>query len=176
MRSILLPRPSTEVANILNGQQRIVFSKTKPRCELPITVYIYCNRSAPYLHLWMEPAAVEPGGPLGTNKVTFTPSWQLDKRKRYMSKNGKIVAKFMLRKIEELKPFSLMKILAEGPTEEQKEIADKSCMSWLEIDKYMNHKPVYMWEIFDLETFDEAKELTVDAPQSWRYYDGGKRK
>lgn len=160
MKNILISDKPESVAKILNGEKTAKIMKNAPKCELPIEVYIYCTRSAPYLHPWNEPAAIEPGGPRGTNKVTWKKSWRLDKAKRYMSWNGKIVAKFTLKKIEEIEPFSFFKILAEGTTKKQKEIADKACSNWFEISGYANHKPICLWHIDDLEIFDEPKELS----------------
>lgn len=159
MKKILMPIKSEEVYMILNGEKTVKILKNAAKCNLPIVVYIYCTKSAPYLHPLNEPVAIEPGGPQGTNKVAWKKSWHIDKTKRYMSWNGKVVAKFTLKKVKEIKPFSFMKMAGDGLTEKQKEIADKACIGWLGISKYANGKSVYLWYIDDLVIFNEPKKL-----------------
>ena len=44
MKSILISIKPRFVADILNGKKTIEIRKTMPKCELPITVYIYCTK------------------------------------------------------------------------------------------------------------------------------------
>lgn len=162
------------VCKILNGEKTIEIRKTTPKCDLPIDVYIYCTKAKPnlYRHIRQE---------FFHRKTTLKAGlW-----------NGKVVAKFTLRNVEEIKPFSFMKILVDGLTEKQKEIADKSCDGWLDISKYANCKSIYLWHISNLIIFDQPKKLEEfygmpkkinglygheivnislsKAPQSWQY-------
>jgi len=134
MKSILMSKPPKQVANILNGKQTILITKTAPKCGLPVTVYIYCTKRG---------VAIEKDLGLGFPEPI----------------NGRVVAKFTLTEVEELKPFSLMKMLGEDLTEKQAEIADKACMGWLGIHIYADGKSVYLWHISDLVVFDEPKKL-----------------
>lgn len=176
MKRILVSNKSESAAKILNGEKTIEILKTAPKCELPIEVYVYCAESAPYLHPWNEPAAIEPCGPRGTNKVTWKKSWRLDKTKRYMSWNGKVVAKFTLNKVETIKlPYT--KFGSDGwvgceaertlqtRTMDEKTLLEKSCLGEGEIYGHLNfkHSPYnvgYAWHIEDLEIFDEPRELS----------------
>ena len=51
MSSILLNIKPRFVIDILNGKKTIEIRKTKPRCELPIRVYIYCGKIIGYFTL-----------------------------------------------------------------------------------------------------------------------------
>lgn len=44
MKSILVSIKPKYVADILNGRKTIEIRKNMPKCELPITVYIYCTK------------------------------------------------------------------------------------------------------------------------------------
>ena len=50
MKSILISIKPQYVADILNGYKTIEIRKTKPKCELPCKVYIYCTKGKPYLY------------------------------------------------------------------------------------------------------------------------------
>ena len=49
MKAILISIKPELVAKILNGEKTIEVRKTAPKCELPITVYIYCTKSNKHL-------------------------------------------------------------------------------------------------------------------------------
>ena len=44
MKSILKSLKPITIVNILNGNASILISKEKPKCDLPIDVYIYCTK------------------------------------------------------------------------------------------------------------------------------------
>lgn len=141
---------------ILNGEKTIDIRTSVPKCELPVDVYVYCTKSNGRLILNKE------------NCACFT-----NRLKEGCTKlNGKVIAKFTLKKVEEIKPFSFMQLL-HGLTEKQKEIADKACIGWLGIYEYANGKSTYAWHISDLQVFDRPKELSEfglkKAQQSWCY-------
>lgn len=171
MKAILASMCPEHAMSVLNKQKAIDIRKTAPKCDLPIEVYVYCVKSAPYLHLWSESAAIEPGGPKGTNKVTWQWSWRLDKKKWYMARNGKVVAKFTL--------LSVDKLDMENPYEGQtRKFLDEACVMIGEARTYAGgvhpyYNPLYAWHISDLVVFDKPKRLSElgikRAPQSWQY-------
>ena len=166
MKAILISIRPKWVSKILNGEKTIEIRKSAPKCELPIDVYIYCTKNKLHYNvgaLMFNKDDCFKRSVDGTYKygdsvelMGYSPDYPYDKNNFL---NGKIVAKFTLKKVEEIKPFSFMELLGDSLTEKQREIADKSCVGWMGIHKYANGKPVYLWHISDLEIFDEPKEL-----------------
>ena len=135
-KAILLSIKPKYVADILNGKKTIEIRKQIPKCKLPIDVYIYLTKN---------------GGTLSCGNCELP----------YL--NGKVVAKFTLRKIEEIKTHHICFIVNE------KEIAEKSCLTKEELNEYLNLIKLnpktkelycgYAWHIEDLVIFDKPKEL-----------------
>ena len=191
MKAILISIKPKWCAKILNGEKTIEVRKTMPKCDLPITVYIYCTKDEKY------PLVLDING-----CVVLA-----DKHYCYgdIDLNGKVVAKFILNKVEEIicdnddygleiRTNSMMMY----------KLLDKSCLSEEEIARYLPipewsfaadgyTKVGYAWYIDNLEIFDKPKELSefkpfnngmpqykfikngcediklTKAPQSWRY-------
>ena len=88
MKSILISVRPEWVEKILNGDKTIEIRKSAPKCDLPVEVYIYCTKGGDILYAtngYNEHYWTQKHGPL---------KWDL---------RGKVVAKFFLRKIEEIK-------------------------------------------------------------------------
>jgi predicted transcriptional regulator len=149
MKAILISIKPEWVAKILNGDKTIEIRKTAPKCDLPIDVYIYCAKRIPYLHVIYD---------LKTRK----PRYILDKKKWYMAKNGKVVAKFTLRNVEKLERYTGVyipeTILHTDSIHTRYSMEKKSCLSMDEIWEYTNGNG-YAWHISDLVIFDEPKGL-----------------
>ncbi len=87
---------------------------------------------------------------------------------------GKVVAKFRLRKVEEI---ICRPICGEWEcytkTLGYSEISQASCLKNREIVRYLKGKNGYAWHISDLQIFGEPKSLSdfglKRAPQSWQY-------
>lgn len=166
MKAILISISPEWVAKILNGEKTIEIRKTAPKCKLPIQVYIYCTKNK--LHYSV--------GALMFNKddcfkrsvdktykygdsvelMGYYPDYPYDKNNFL---NGKVVAKFTLRGVEEMMPFFHWCIEKE------------TCLTRDEVLDYLDSKDksvgnpkrqdkVYAWHISDLEIFDEPKELS----------------
>lgn len=166
MKAILISIKPKYVADILNGRQTIEIRKTMPKCDLPIDVYIYCTKETNY-------------------KDEFYLNFQ--------KANGKVVAKFTLKKVEEIRPKVKLGLLNTYNTYETETLVinpllDKCCLSYEELDLYLKWKIGYAWHISNLEIFDRPKELSefsikvfpnrkdnlmtrylTKAPQSWCY-------
>ena len=142
MKSILISIRPKWTAEILKREKTIEIRKTAPKCELPVTVYIYCTEGDYIGHL----------------------------SKRYV---GKVVAKFTLRKIDEVRVDEHM--LRDRAWEY---VLSDSCLNREELRAYAGgshpyYGIVYAWHIEDLEIFDKPKELCEfnlkRAPSSWCY-------
>ena len=142
MKSILISIKPKYVAKILNGEKTIEIRKTMPKCDLPIDVYIYCTKDKQ--GIWLSNGKYDL---LNENKYVKS------------EKNGKVVAKFTLNKVEEIK-FNY------------KNIQEKSCLSEDELFDYLfdntpyqeDMKKGYAWHISNLVIFDKPKELSEFYP------------
>ena len=166
MKSILISIRPEWVAKILNGEKTIEIRRNAPKCDLPVEVYIYCTKGGDILY-----------APNGYNEHYWTQKhgplkWDL---------RGKVLAKFVLRKIEEIK-YHFGYYDMGGWTEQY--IHEKSCLTCKQLDDYLQASekhdetkpsPVYGygWHISNLKIFDEPKPLAHFGkdrpPQSWEY-------
>ena len=143
MKEIMISIQPKYVAGILNGKKIMEIRKTTPKCDLPIDVYIYCTKGKPKI---------------------------LDAKKRledylnerYYSEecvlNGKVVSKFTLNKVEEIKclPNTYQ---YETPNRNMLSLIKSACLDVGTLDDYLNRKIGYAWHIDNLEIFDKPKEL-----------------
>ena len=161
------------VEKILNGEKIIEIRKTMPKCELPIDVYIYCTKDPKHL--------VAP--------FHFKKGWAYREYNdnTYYSRgctanvgediNGKVVAKFILNKIDEIKladAFTNYGIVIVNEKmlyndKDKEKLFDKCCLTVDDITDYLgtcgdfesqNFAKCYGWHIDNLEIFDKPKELS----------------
>ena len=152
MKSILISIKPKECSNILNYLQTIIIKKTMPKCDLPIDVYIYCTKNG-HEELPFEEHALY---------------------KTYYC--GKVVAKFTLNKVEEIRYFDELQI-SDGYEDYDGNWVDTSDyakdihwvtngqleqmrLSYDELHKYLGSKNGYAWHISNLEIFDKQKNLS----------------
>lgn len=156
-KAILISIKPEWIAKILNGEKTIEVRKTKPKCELPIEVYIYCTKAKPnlYRHIRQE---------FFHRKETFKAGlW-----------NGMIVAKFTLRRVEKFDFISEIKYEGNPPKYNEEirkhnRICKEACISPAEVVRYLDTKCLgsdnpsgmigYAWHIEDLIIFDRPREL-----------------
>lgn len=148
MKSILISIKPQWVAKILKGEKTIEIRKTAPKCELPIDVYVYCTKT------------IKPVSRYDWGGFTFDD----------LPKLGKVVAKFTLRKVEEIKFRLLTKTNGYGyqrieptfttQTLSFKELKASSRLTIEDLMAYLNDTDGYAWHIDDLEILDEPKELS----------------
>ena len=146
------------VAKILNGEKTIEIRKTMPKCDLPIDVYIYCTKEEELFY------------------NTHTQKWFVAKNRKNLKRlsNGVVIAKFTLNKVEEIKPKIKLGLLSTYGTYETETLVinpllDKCCLSFEELDLYLNWNIGYAWHIDNLEIFDKSIELDRRPPMSWCY-------
>lgn len=140
MKVILQSLHPEQVARILNGEQTAILSKTVPKCELPIDVYIYCTKGA---ELWGDGSGTTWNG-IASDEDMETVTALNPTLARL---NTKIVAKYTLNAIEdrEIDEFDLFTV----------------CLSIDEALKYSKDaKKIYLRHISDLVVFDKPMELS----------------
>ena len=153
MKSILLSIKPKWVAKILNGEKTIEIRKTMPKCDLPITVYIYCTKDNKQGLVWDNQGK----GPVNSSLFPYGK----DCPERHRLVNGKVVAKFTVRKVEEIpsRKFSVY-YFPYTETLDDYDLLTKSCLTTEELGKYLKNKTGYAYHIEDLVIFDKPKELS----------------
>ena len=144
MKSILISIKPKYVADILNGEKTIEIRKTMPKCDFPIDVYIYCSKGKKNWHL------------LEVENHEYEYDYYIGSKEYGCEMDGKVVAKFTLRKVEE--------IVYQGETYftkslKEQELMNKSRLNFSNIDCYLRELNGYAWHIDNLVIFDEPKEL-----------------
>lgn len=168
MKSILISIKPKWVAKILNGEKTIEIRKTMPKCDLPITVYIYCTK-------WSDNGY--------TNTLTRMKNGSFHNLKKFdeftdefiqnideTGFTGKVVAKFTLNKVEEIGMWNYSEYGTRTLCENHLSI--KSCLDAYELKDYLKGKIGYAIHISDLEIFDKPKELSeFYKAGAWKVYE-----
>lgn len=153
MKAILMSIKPKWVARILNGYKTIEVRKTAPKCELPIDVYIYCTKKGGLMRDVTPVITYFVSSPVGP--VTSNESERLE---------GKVVAKFTLRKVEEYKVWDSFNLVKANGIDKHSpsEILEGSYLSGNELVEYLggiSGKRFCAWHISDLVIFDKPKKL-----------------
>lgn len=158
MKSILMSIKPEWIEKILNGSKTIEIRKTKPKCELPCKVYIYCTKGQ---ELWGD----------GTGNTWHGIDENEDMERVFeltptlARLNSKVVAEFTLNKVEKLENTILPTIPSCVYLTKTKRYANavekESCLSQDEIYTYLSGRDGYAWHIDDLIIYDEPKELKL---------------
>ena len=142
-------------ALIASGRKTIEVRKTRPKCELPVKVYIYCTKDKVPLLL----------PTYSKGNLTDSDIWQ--------NGNGKVIGEYLC---DEIEPKYCANGIAVYYENEQ-----GTCLSDAELRMYADGvKPLYFWHISDLKIYDKPKELSefgkecnLDCPSVrcpyWKY-------
>ena len=177
MKSIMISIQPQWVSKILNKEKLVEIRKTKPKCELPCKVYIYCTKSKTKYLRKLE----------AYNKTTFITEnkdviGQTDKVKSVLGErstfiesggfNGRVVAEFTLNKIYTLER-DLNDWLPKNRYDISNELIKDINLNQEQLWNYGQGKTLYAWHIDDLKVYDKPKELSEfnvkRAIQSWCY-------
>ena len=163
MKAILISIKPKWVAKILNGEKTIEIRKTCPAIfkhlksyeGAELDVYIYCTKGNVELYKWSEAVGyLADNNEKNYHHQPCTPK----------TLNSKVVAKFTLNKVEEIKPKVKLGLLNTYNTYETETLVinpllKKCCLLYEELDSYLKWKNGYAWHIDNLEIFDRPKEL-----------------
>ena len=164
-QAILMNFKPKEVQKILNGEKTLAISKTMPKCELPIDVYVYCakgkgSEKSPTLCV-VSDYDYEKFTTISRDYV-FN-AWN-DLPDCFGILDGLIVAKFTLKEVVGFKvdDKEIDTINLDNITRlcfEEKSLEDLTQVSYEEMKKYLNGKKGYLWYIDNLEIFNKRLKL-----------------
>jgi predicted transcriptional regulator len=147
MKAIMLSINPEWGVKVLNGEKEYEARKTKPHCELPVDVYMYITKGDK------------------NNCLEYADNPRQDEKgmwvcgSGYPYANGKVVAKFTLDRVEEIKYHNGQVRFYSKGNEHQYSWLKETCLTFDELDNYLKGKNGYAWHISNLVIFDEPKEL-----------------
>ena len=173
MKAIMISIKPEWVEKILNGKKTIEIRKSAPK-NFEGWVYIYCTKGKPYLYEseWNTSRCSQPEKGIeyckgtGQNCISTTilhgTQWGNVLEKRTY-KNGKVVARFYLKKVENIyirkHSYCCDEFYYCTNTLEEDEICKKSRLDNQQLQEYLGDSSGYAWHIDNLEIFDKPKEL-----------------
>ena len=150
MKSVLISIQPKWCELIANGSKTIEVRKTKPKLETHFKVYIYCtygqglieNNDMCYPNMLLE------------QKVSKNAIWG-------NCCNGKVIGEFVCDRIYEIGYDYFYPVGYNVSMDEisRKELYEKSCLSFNQIDDYLNMKLGYGWHISNLVIYDKPRDL-----------------
>lgn len=166
MKAILMSDRPEWVVKMLNGYKTIEIRKTMPKCDLPIEAYILCTN--PHNSYLIDKRVVSNGMYYAITLREMHNQNRTINIEPHSScvLNGKVIAKFTLRKVEEIEDSVDISLDGDGDCEFQTEslapweLREESCLSERKLEDYIGEGKAYAWHISDLVIFDKPKELS----------------
>ena len=158
MKSILISIKPEFVEKILNGEKTIEIRKTKPKCELPCKVYIYCTMGKNTIVYVERKGEKDWYGNIAKNTMIVT-------RPKYDYMNytnetlGKVVAEFTLNKVDTLER-DLNDWLPKNRDDVANDVLKDINSNQEQLGNYGQGKTLYAWYIDNLKIYDKPKELS----------------
>lgn len=164
MKVIMISIQPQWVEKILNGEKTIEIRKTKPNCELPCKVYIYCTKRQ---ELWGDSTGNTWYGIAEDEDMEIV----FELTPTLARLNGKVIAEFTLNKIDKFDSaysewaYSVAPEYSEMPISETRFIQmaeQKGKLDCNDLLKYFGDEDyiAYMWHIDNLKIYDKPKELS----------------
>jgi len=125
---------------IASGKKTIEVRKTKPKLQTPFKAYIYCTKDK-----LLTKSHNNGNIYLSENKYKLA----LEKAGN-LTLSGKVIGEYVCDEITGgylIEPFGDF-------------IQKETCLTYDELKKYANDKPLYFWHISDLKIYDKPKELS----------------
>ncbi len=171
MKAIMISIQPQWVSKILNKEKLVEIRKTKPKCELPCKVYIYCTMGKNTIVYVERKGEKDWYGNIAKNTMIVT-------RPKYDYMNytnetlGKVIAEFTLNKVDTLER-DLNDWLPKNRYDVSNELLKDINLNQNELWNYGQGKTLYAWYIDNLKIYDKPKELSEfkvkRTIQSWCY-------
>ena len=158
MKAIMISIQPQCVSKILNKEKLVEIRKTKPKCELPCKVYIYCTKPKKW---W----AFSNWGATSDELV-----WKIKDKVKMCNGlevwdddcetlNGKVVAESTLNKVDTLER-DLNDWLPKNRYDVSNELLKNINLNQEQLWNYGQDKILYAWYIDNLKIYDKPKELS----------------
>lgn len=148
MKSILQPIKPQYCGLIASGRKTIEVRKTRPKLQTPFKVYIYMTTEKRLLIFIKKGdyCGIDPDG---------EPAYadRNEPVRRYNPLERKVIGEYVCDEIEKITADNLIALYFNNPSNE-------TCLTDLEMRKYANGKPLYLWHISALKIYDKPKELS----------------
>ena len=153
---------------IASGQKTIEVRKTKPRCNVPFKVYIYCTKQRV------------------NGEILLTYDKKIQGRNKGFRDGddiplaGKVIGEFVCDRVYELVTQSQGgSYYVKGEDQSiTNDVARHSCLTLKDMHEYLRSNVGYGWHISDLIIYDKPKDLSdfgmKRPPQSWCYAGNGR--
>ena len=158
MKAIMISIQPQCVSKILNKEKLVEIRKTKPKCELPCKVYIYCTKPKKWWAFSNWGATSDELVWKIKDKVKMCNGlevWDDDCEKL----NGKVVAEFTLNKVDTLER-DLNDWLPKNRYDVSNELLKNINLNQEQLWNYGQDKILYAWYIDNLKIYDKPKELS----------------
>lgn len=158
MKSIMISIQPQCVEKILNDEKTIEIRKTRPKCELPCKVYIYCTMGKNTIVYVERKGEKDWYGNIAKNTMIVT-------RPKYDYMNytnetlGKVIAEFMLNKVDTLER-DLNDWLPKNRYDVSNDLLKDINSNQEQLWNYGQGKTLYAWHIDNLKIYDKPKELS----------------
>ena len=159
MKAIMISIQPQWVSKILNKEKLVEIRKTKPKCELPCKVYIYCTKGKKWWAFSNWGATSDELVWKIKDKVKMCNGlevWDDDCEKL----NGKVVAEFTLNKIYTLER-DLNDWLPKNRYDISNDLLKNINLNQEQLWNYGQGKTLYAWYIDNLKVYDKPKLLQV---------------
>lgn len=154
MKSILQPIKPQYCELIVSGKKTIEVRKTRPKLDVPFKVYIYCTKSKKHFQHGGIVDSLDDLYRMPNGEIKYGYSGELMCcNEPYTSDNflnGKVIGEYVC---DEITGGYLIELFGDF-------IRKQTCLTYEELNKYGNKKPLYLWHISDLKIYDKPKELS----------------
>lgn len=154
MKAVLISVKPKWCEKIASGKKTIEVRKSAPK-EVPFKAYIYCTKDKLYLYRIDDDNNFELTNTLRPKTYEYV--------KDYNEQNGKVIGEFICNEVKKYEPQVILCAYYEvnGAYVEEKLRYNKgTCLSYDDMVKKSNGKPLYGWHISDLKIYDKPKELS----------------
>ena len=160
MKAIMISIQPQWVSKILNKEKLVEIRKTKPKCELPCKVYIYCTKPRKW---WRYSSCSYTSDELlwkTKDKIKMCDGFEFYYEiQDCIVINGKVVAEFTLNKVDTLER-DLNDWLPKNRYDVSNELLKNINLNQNELWNYGQGKTLYAWYIDDLKIYDKPKEMS----------------
>ncbi|MEG1565831.1 MAG: ASCH domain-containing protein [Bacilli bacterium] len=160
MKAILISIKPEWVEKILNGEKTIEIRKTRPNCELPVKVYIYCSKGVRVIRRKVDKGWLK-DKPEETTQILLDYNHTHPIHRYDYELNGKVVAEFILNEIDtHIISDNFKKNKIEAKYKLENIVLNKSCLNIEELFNYIKNNKFYAWHINDLKIYNKPKSLS----------------